>query len=73
MSLGEARGKDIWDHGGLGERCGARARGHCVGGVDLEALLGGWGVGSGEPGLAEEEASAEPGGREGLGCAAQGA
>lgn len=45
-----------------------------MGGVDLEAVPGGsWSARSGEPEVAEEEASAEPGVREGRGCAAQGA
>lgn len=33
-------GKDIWDRGGPWERRGTRAGGHCVGGVDLEAVRG---------------------------------
>lgn len=66
-------GEDIWDRGGPGERRGTRAGGHCVGGVDLEAVMGGSGSALESLEVAEEEASPEPGGREGRWCAAQGA
>lgn len=65
---GAGPGKDIWDRGGLGERCGAGARGHCVGAVDLEAVLGGWGSALASRGwrrrrLARSPAGGQAGGR----------
>lgn len=69
---GGGPGKDIWDRGGLGERCGAGARGHCVGGVDLEALLGGWGSALASRGWPRRRLARSPAGGRGSGVRLRG-
>lgn len=72
MSLGEAQGGHLgpwWPWGEAWNQGWRALRGwRGPGGSD-----GRLGVCSGEPEVAEEEASPEPGGREGRWCAAQGA
>lgn len=70
MSLGVRPGKGIWDLGGPGEETWNRGWRALRGWRGPGGSSGQLGVRSGEPEVAEEEASLEPGGREGRWCAA---